>query len=334
MTTYTITVGAADGFIAGDYGFAPAVPSAWSAFGSVSPPGSVVYAFYWAPDGSLVSIEADTPGGDLSVVWNGQTYTLADQGGGYAAYQDVGLGGPYPTSGTTYFDIGPPSGYTLAVAAGAFAEAGQTAALIAARGLASSAGAIALSGQAAGLLYGRLISGGVGSVAFTGQAAGLVKTGIQILGAATGSFSASGQTVGLGVTRVLGASTGTFSLSGQGAAFSKAYAPFSVDGGVFTEAGHTAGLYRGLRLAASAASFSLSGIYITFRSTRPVHGDAGAFIITGGAVNFYTNIKAPKERRIVVPQEVRTHRPLPVKRVEEMRYSTRKIYVGPDRRAI
>lgn len=153
MPTYTITVGAADGLIAGYYGFAPAVPGAWSTFGSVSPPGSVVYAFYWAPDGSLVSIEADTPGGDLSVVWNSQVYTLADQGGGYAAYQDVGLGGPYPTSGTADFDSDAASGgggITLLAGQGVFQITGYPVTFVRTRTIFAEAGAFTITGNDVG----------------------------------------------------------------------------------------------------------------------------------------------------------------------------------------
>lgn len=105
MTVYsgTITVGDSSGVV---YGYAQTGNSAGlPAFGSVSldPGAPTLDLFYWNTDGSGVGIIflGEVTG---SVTWNGQEYALTyDAGNDISVYNDVGLGGPYPTSGTVNF---------------------------------------------------------------------------------------------------------------------------------------------------------------------------------------------------------------------------------------
>lgn len=105
MTVYngTITVGNFSGAVYGYAGSGNIV--GLPAFGSVSldPGAPTLDLFYWAPDGSAVGIFflGNVPG---SVTWNGQEYPLTyDSVNDVSGYGDVGLSGPYPTSGTVNF---------------------------------------------------------------------------------------------------------------------------------------------------------------------------------------------------------------------------------------
>ncbi|HMN39454.1 MAG TPA: DUF2612 domain-containing protein [Phycisphaerales bacterium] len=109
MTTYTITVGAGSGSYAGFYGYSNI--GSPNNFGSVSPGLSTLYKFIWYSAGAIVNItlvgvDDGTPTTPLDVTWNGHVYSCAPDGYGNYGYADVGLGGPYPTSGTTTFSYG------------------------------------------------------------------------------------------------------------------------------------------------------------------------------------------------------------------------------------
>lgn len=293
MPTYTLTVGTGDGLLAGYYGFDPGLPSYWTAFGSVSPSGSVVYSFYWAPDGSAVSIQATTPGGDLSVVWNGQTYTLIDNGDGTAAYQDIGLGGPYPTSGTTSFDSDAASGgggVTLVAARGLFLLDGSPVTFVRARVLTAGAGSFAFSGQDAslakgypgtitvgnfsGVTYGYQ-QGAYGSITWTGSAPPSPPTAIawtssgfsvQMASPVPGSILLNGQPY------ALTGSDGNYSFTGSGLG-----GPYPTSGTVdilFVPSG-------AYTLSAGAGAFTLSGNAAGFTFGKAVAADAGAFMLAG-----------------------------------------------------
>ncbi|MFG1247605.1 hypothetical protein [Xanthobacter flavus] len=110
MTTYTITPGDDGGaFGLGQpvYGVYPetGLPGFPPGFGSIAPSGSGIGIFVWTADGSTVAISgASLPAGS-EVQWLGQTYVLSGDESGGAFYEGPGLGGTYPTAGTTSFDL-------------------------------------------------------------------------------------------------------------------------------------------------------------------------------------------------------------------------------------
>ncbi|MFG1343208.1 hypothetical protein [Xanthobacter autotrophicus] len=159
MTTYTITVGDGTGtLLDGYYGLYPEVPGYIPALGSVSPEGGAVYGFVWNADGSDIQIAAAPVTADLTVTWLGHDYVCTYDGDGYAQYTGPGLGGPYPTAGTTTFDtdeVAPPE-HTFIGAAGAYALTGYPATLARGGGrtLAADPGIYALTGYDAALTKG------------------------------------------------------------------------------------------------------------------------------------------------------------------------------------
>ncbi|MFG1267627.1 hypothetical protein V5F40_06655 [Xanthobacter sp. DSM 14520] len=256
----------------GYYGLVPAAPGFWSAMGSVSPSGSAVDTFFWAPDGSGVSIVASTPGGDLSVVWNGQTYTLTDNLDGTAAYNDVGLGGPYPTSGTTAFDSDAASGgggITLVASRGSFELTGSPVTFVRNRTIFAETGVFTLTGNDigfgggyratisvgnfSGITYGYQ-SGTFGSIAWSGSpppnpptAISWTSSGfsVQMAAPVPGDVALNGQTY------TLAGSDGSYSYSAAGKG-----GPYPTSGTIdilFTPGGS------GYVLSAGAGSFALTG---------------------------------------------------------------------------
>lgn len=283
--------------------------------GSVSPSGSVVDTFYWAADGSEVSIIASTPGGDLSVVWNGNTYTLTDNGDGTAAYGDVGLGGPYPTSGTTTFDSDAAAGGgggTLVAGRGAFSLDGSAVTFVRARVLSAAPGSFSLTGLPAGLgngypatitvgnfsgvTYG-YISGAYGSIAWTGSTPPGPPTAV--------TWTSSGFSVQMaapvpadivlnGQTYSLIGSDGAYSISttGKGGPYPTSgtvdimFVPngayvLSAAAGAFALTGQDAAFVSGKIISADAGAFALSGVSTGLLLQRRLVADAGSFALSG-----------------------------------------------------
>ncbi len=87
----------------------------------------------------------------------------------------------------------PDCGYAIRAESGSFAQTGSSAALRAARRIASDGSAYILSGSSAGLHRGMRVSAGVGAFALTGLAASLRH--LRVLPAGPGTYILDGQEV-------------------------------------------------------------------------------------------------------------------------------------------
>jgi len=168
--------------------------------------------------------------------------------------------------------------YTLAAAAGSFAETGSAAGLKRGLRVPAVAGAFTLSGQAATLRATRRVSAAAGAVTLTGQPAGLVAT--RKVAGATGPFTLSGQAATLRSTRTLGAGAGGFAETGA-AANLRAERRLSASAGAAVLSGQSAGLIRSLRIVTDAGAFSLSGSSAALLQAHRLAVAAGAFTHTG-----------------------------------------------------
>lgn len=225
--------------------------------------GGIAAVFFWRgvlPDGVMADLTAN-PAGILS--WPGDDLPLLSRVGGNA--------------------------YTLPLAAGNFALAGQVVALRAGRRLPLSAGSIVLTGQDLALRFGRRLPLATGSVALSGQPVALLLG--RRLGLSVGAVTLSGQAVTLRRGYSLAAGTGTFALSGQAMAL-RADRRLALLAGGFALSGQTASLLRGRRLAAGTGVFAVAGQSVSLLRGYLLAAGVGAFALTGHAVSLiYSNAR-------------------------------------------
>lgn len=274
MTTYTITIGDGSGtLLDGYYGLYPEVPGYIPALGSVSPEGGAVYGFIWNADGSDIQIAAAPVTADLTVTWLGHDYVCTYDGDGYAQYTGPGLGGPYPTAGTTTFDtdeVAPPE-HTFIGAAGAYALTGYPATLARGGGrtLAADPGIYALTGYDAALTKGFAGTITVGS--FSGFIYGYQQGGYGSISWASGSAPS-------GAPTQIAWTSGGFSVQMAG----PRPAQIILNGKTYTLSGYDGSYTRsGAGLAGPYPTSGTVDFLFSYGQDYRFGGVAGAYALTG-----------------------------------------------------